>query len=107
TLSNNACSGSLVADGSAVAIAGTGTQHQSSLPASCYTWRLTATDNVGNVTTFDSAEMVVDPTAPSTPALTLVAVHNTGLYYSGTGSTVYVESGSDNTNFFTVQASSA
>ncbi len=106
TLSGNACSGSFTADGAPVAISGTGNQAQSSLPAGCYEWILTATDNVGNQSTFTSSVTMVDPTAPSAPTLISVSPLGTGFYYSGSGSTIYVKSGTDNTNNFQVTASS-
>ncbi|HEY3922171.1 MAG TPA: SwmB domain-containing protein [Gaiellaceae bacterium] len=69
-------------------------------------WKLTATDDVGNAATFSSGTMTVDPTAPSAPTLLSISPVGTGLYYSGSGATIFAKAGADSTNDFTVTAAS-
>jgi hypothetical protein len=109
TLNGNSCSGGFTADGSDP-VSGTQIITDSALPAGCYQWKLQATDNVGNVTIFGpSSTVMVDPTAPSAPTFVSIdqVIGSPDIYYSGSGATIDIKPGADNTHSFRLTASSA
>jgi hypothetical protein len=59
--------------------------------AACYRYQYAVADTLGNTTTYTSGDIKVDNTAPSTPTLVLSALTNA--YWSGSGTTVYYNSG--------------
>jgi hypothetical protein len=70
----------------------------------CYRYTLTGTDNVGN-TAATSADVLVDTTPPTGPALT-VATSSTGLYADDTTKTIWFKPGTA-TGSFDVTASTS
>jgi hypothetical protein len=69
----------------------------------CYRYRYSVQDTLGNPTSYTSADIKVDQTAPAAPSLTVTAPTN--VYWSGSGSTVYYRS-TASTGTFTLTAGS-
>ncbi len=63
----------------------------------CYRYQYTVSDTLGNTTTYTSGDIKVDSTAPSTPTLAISSPVNS--YWSGSGSTVYYNSGAASGSF--------
>ncbi|GHF18798.1 LamG domain-containing protein [Pseudolysinimonas yzui] len=63
----------------------------------CYRYQYTVSDTLGNTTTYTSGDIKVDDTAPSTPTLAISSPVNS--YWSGSGSTVYYNSGAASGSF--------
>ncbi|WP_309710175.1 LamG domain-containing protein [Pseudolysinimonas sp.] len=63
----------------------------------CYRYKYTVADTLGNSTTYTSGDIKVDSTAPSAPTLAISSPVNS--YWSGSGSTVYYNSGAASGSF--------
>jgi hypothetical protein len=63
----------------------------------CYRYQYVVTDTAGNSTTYTSGDIKVDNSAPSTPTLAISSPVNS--YWSGSGSTVYYNSGAASGSF--------
>jgi hypothetical protein len=96
TLINNICGS--VSGSTPVTV--TGGNDSATLATGCYQYVLTGTDNVGNTATATSAVVMVDTTPP---ALTITTT-GTGIFYPGSGTTVYFAGGAL-TPSFTITAS--
>jgi hypothetical protein len=82
------------------------TVSESGLSTGCYRYTLTAVDNVGNAATPTVAEIKVDTTAPSTPALLLSNGGDTDSFADTTTRRVYLRTNTGaNGGSFTVGAS--
>ena len=68
----------------------------------CYSYRYVVADTLGNTTTYTSAEVKVDTTAPAAPTRTFQSFDNT--YWNGSSSLVYYRSAAASGSF-TVTAS--
>src|SRR5205823_9689156 len=72
----------------------------------CYVYTLTGTDKVGNSDSTTSSPVLVDTSAPSNPTFVSISGAGTSQSYTGRGTTIYFGPGADNTNQFTLTASS-
>ena len=73
---------------------------------SCYVYAITGTDKVGNSDSATSSPVLVDTSAPTDPVFVSISGVGTSQYYTGSGTTIYFAPGADNTNQFTLTASS-
>lgn len=70
----------------------------------CYRYQYVVSDTLGNSTTYTSADIKVDATAPAAPTLSFSAFNNT--YWAGTGTTVYYRSAAASGSFTATATSS-
>jgi hypothetical protein len=85
-------------DGAPASVAASGSTIETTVEgiedATCYRYRLVATDNVGNETVIVSPTLLVDTTAPSTPSATATG---SGVYQASANATIYFRGGTSGT----------